>query len=199
MKNSELEKIKLMAIVSNDCLKKSDAVVCLEGDGYTRIDQAVRIFKQGLAKKIVISGGIDNPPFSIVASKMAKKMAQAGVLKGKIIIEEKSQNTSEQGLEVMKLVQKNKWKRIILVASHFHQTRAFLTFLKAMEDAKMKIQIFNAPARELPWFNKISRKRLSRLQMLEDEFKKIDEYAKKFHLVSIKEAIKYQQWKEKQK
>ncbi len=196
MTQKELEKIKLMAIINNDCLKKSDAVILLEGDGYGRINKTIEIFKAGLAKKIVISGGFTGArPFTIPASELAKKIVKKGVSKSKIIIEEKSQHTYEQGLEVMKLAKKNKWKRIILVASNFHQPRAYLTFLKAMKETKLKIQIFNAPVRELLWFKKTSWQDMTRLEILEDEFVKI----KKYKLPDIKEAINYQQWKEKQK
>jgi len=194
----ELDGIKAIAITYNDLIEKSDAVVCLEGDSYNRLNQAVKILKQRLAKNIVISGGRNNPPFSIPASILTKELLKKKIPQNKIITEEKSQNTYEQGIEVMKIAKKRKWKRIILIASHFHQPRAYLTFLRTMRDLKLKIQIFNAPVRELSWFNKTSLK-LSRLQLLEEEFKKIKEYAKKGHIATSKEAIKYQEWKEKQK
>jgi len=198
MKNNVFSKIELMAIVYNDLIKKSDAVVCLEGDGYSRINQSVKIFKDGLAKNILISGGFTGlPPFTIPAGKMSKRILKS-IPKNRIIIEENSKNTYEQGREVMKIIKNRKWKRIILVASHFHQPRAYLTFLKTMEDANLKIQIFNAPARDSSWFDKTSLG-LSRLELLEEEFKKIDKYTRKGHLASIDEAIKYQKWKEKQK
>jgi len=196
MNNKELEKIKLISIAYNDSVKKSNAIVCLEGDGYERVKQAASLYQRKLAKIIVVSGGFNNPPFSIIANKMAKKLIQKGVLAKSIIIEEKSQNTYEQGIEIMKLVKKNRWKKIIIVASHFHQPRAYLTFLQAMKDTKLKIKIFNAPARELSWF-KNTFPGLSRLRLLENELKKIDAYSKKGHLANIKEAINYQMWKEK--
>lgn len=198
MTKNELEKINFLAIVYNDLIKKSDAVVCLEGDGYNRIDQTVKIFISGLAKNILISGGFTGrPPFTIPAVELAKKIHN-NIPKNKIIIEGNSQNTFEQGVEVMKMVKIKKWKKIILVVSHFHQPRAYLTFLKAMQNAKLKIQIFNAPARDLSWFKKTALGK-SRVGLLKDEFNKIDEYFKKGHLTSINKAIEYQKWKEKQK
>lgn len=199
MTNKELEKIKLMAIVNNDCLKKSDAVICLTGDGYERVGQTVAVYKQGLVKRIVISGGLQNPPFCITAGKIAEKMIQKKIPESKVIIEEKSQNTFEQGVEVMKIVKEKKWSKIIIVASNFHQPRAYLTFLQAMKKAKLKIQIFNAPARDLSWFKKTPLKGMSRLELLKDEFNKIEEYGTKGHLANVQEAIEYQEWKEKQK
>lgn len=198
MTKKEIEKINFLAVVYNDLIKKSDAVVCLEGDGYNRIGRTVKIFLNGLAKNILISGGFTGcPPFTIPAVKLAKKIPNS-VPKNKIIIEGNSQNTFEQGAEVMKIVKIKKWKKIILVASHFHQPRAYLTFLKAMQNAKLKIRIFNAPARDLLWFKKTALGK-SRIGLLKDEFDKIDEYFKKGHLASINKAIEYQKWKEKQK
>jgi len=192
----ELEKIKLMAIAGGDVIKKSDAVVCLEGDGYNRIDWTIKIFQEKLAKKIVISGGYRKPPFSIPAEKMVEQLTKRGIPFRRIILEKRSQNTREQAAEIMKLAKKKQWKKIILVASHFHQARAYLTFLKAMEDAKLKVRIFNAPAGGLPWFKKTDLG-LTRFQLLKEESKKMDIYEKKGHLVTIKKAIEYQKWKEK--
>lgn len=198
MTKKELEKIELLAVVYNDCLKRADAVICLEGDGEARIGKTLEIFRKGLAKIIVVSGGLNRPPFSLGAVKMSKKFMAEGVVKDKLIIEEKSQNTYGQAKEVIKIAKRKKWRKIILVASNFHQARAYLTFLKAIKEANLKIQIFNAPVRELPWFKKTALG-FNRLELLKDEFKKIDDYSLKGHLVSFEEAIKYQAWKERQK
>lgn len=189
----------LIAITSNDILKKSDAVIWLEGDGYSRFKEVFRIFQAGWARNIVVSGGINNlSSFTIPANLLVKKLLKAGVSKNRIIVENNSQNTYEQAVEIMKIVKKKKWKKIILVASHFHQARAFLTFLQAMKKAKLKIQIFNSPARDLSWF-KTTSLGLNRLQLLEDELQKIKEYRVKGHLITIQEAVNYQKWKERQK
>ncbi|MDP3900347.1 MAG: YdcF family protein [bacterium] len=198
MTTPEKEIIQLMALVYNDAVRKSDAVICLQGDGYERVGQTVKLYQEGLVKYIVISGGVKNSPAAVLTLKMAEKIRQKGVAKSRIIIEENSQNTRDQGVEVMKLAKKNNWQKIILVASHFHQPRAYLTFLKTMQGAKLKIQIFNAPARELSWFDK-TLWGPSRLKLLMEELKKIAEYKKKGHVANFEEAIAYQAWKEKQK
>jgi uncharacterized SAM-binding protein YcdF (DUF218 family) len=149
-----------------------------------------------LAKNIVVSGNCNNPPFSIPAKKLAKYLVKKGIPGQKIILETISQNTHEQAVEVMKIVSKKRWNRITLVASHFHQLRAYLTFLKAMKNLDLKIYIFNAPVRKLSWFNKTSLG-INRLQLMEKEFEKIDQYKKNGHLATIQEAIKYQEWKER--
>ena len=38
---------KILAIVDNDCLSPSDAIILLEGDGFDRFRKAVSLYKQG--------------------------------------------------------------------------------------------------------------------------------------------------------
>ena len=190
------EEVKLMAIVLGEPLKKADAIVCLEGDVQIRTQKALDLFKKKWAPVIIVSGGLRGFPFSIPAEKMAKFLIKRGVAKNKIITEGVSQNTYEQAVEVMKIIKKRKWKKIILVASEFHQPRAFLTFLEIMREFKLKIKIFNAPANNI-LFEK-TKWGLTRMDLLEIEFEKIKNYQKKGHLMAINKAIEYQKWKEKQ-
>ena len=56
--NMITDREKILAIVDNDCLTPSDAVILLEGDGFFRFSIAVDLYKRGMAKKIVFSGNI---------------------------------------------------------------------------------------------------------------------------------------------
>lgn len=192
---NKIEKIKLTAIVYNDIIKKSDAIVCLEGDGYLRAEKSVELFNKGLAKKIVVSGGYKKEPFSVPAKELKEYLLKKNIQQEDIILEEISQNTFEQAREVIKIIKEKEWQKIILVASHFHQPRAYLTFLKAMKDEGLELLIFNAPAREISWFEKTALGK-NRLELLEEEFKKIDDYTEKGHLLSLEAAIEYQKFKE---
>lgn len=190
------EKALLTALVYSDQLQKSDAVICLEGDGYNRLKPSVNIWSQGLAEKIVLSGGFSGQrPFTIPAEELAQKL-RGQVPEEKIVIESKSQNTKEQATEIMKIAKKENWYKIILVASHFHQPRAYLTFLKARLKANLNLLIFNAPVKDLSWFKKTSLEK-NRLELLKDELIKISEYAVKGHLASFKDVLKHEHLKEK--
>lgn len=193
--NTELATIT--AIVSNDTVKKSDAVIWLEGDGLARRDQVIRVFNERLADCIVVSGGFEgNREVAVPAPTLAEELYRKGIPKEKVIVESMSQNTFEQGVEVMKIVKTHNWKKIILVASHYHQLRAFFTFLKAMREAGLEICIYNSPVRELLWFEKVIDN--NRKELFEGEMQKIEEYGAKGHVASIQDAFKYQEWKEKQ-
>lgn len=192
--NTELATIT--AIASNDKVKKSDAVIWFEGDGMSRMDEVMRVYNAGLADYIVVSGGLDREPHSIPAPKMAEKLYEKDYPKEKVIVEDVSQNTYDQGVEIMKLVKQSNWSSIILVASHYHQLRAYLTFLQAMKNAGLKISMYNSPARDLPWFTKVTD--TNRKELFEAELEKIEEYGKKGHVASIADALEYQAWKEAQ-
>lgn len=193
-----IEYATIVAIASNDIIKKSDAVIWLEGDGLTRMNEVVRIYNAKLADFIVVTGGfVGSRPFTVPAPELAEELYKKGISKEKVIVENSSQNTFEQGTEAMKIVAQRSWYKIIIVASHFHQPRAYLTFLQAMENAKLKIQIFNSPTRDLSWFKETSLGK-NRCELFADETQKLDEYTKKGHIYSIVDALKYQQWKEKQ-
>jgi uncharacterized SAM-binding protein YcdF (DUF218 family) len=99
-------------------------------------------------------------------------------------------------VEVIKLAQQKNWLRIILVATHEHQYRAYLTFLREVLDSKSGIILYNAPVRNLGWFSETGWG--IRFLRLEKEFERIELYLSRGHLASFKEAIDYQKWKEEQ-
>ena len=188
---------KIIAIVDNDCIEKSDAIILLEGDGYNRYRKAVDLYNQGFAKKIVFSGGIIDYDYgSYPFSDILPHILNLGVPESDIMHEDVSQNTREQAIEVMKLALKLNWKKLILVATHEHQYRAYLTFLKEVLVINRNIVLYNAPVRNLKWFDINPWGR--RIDRLEQEMNRIEEYFKKGHLAGPDETIKYQEWKESQ-
>lgn len=188
-------KEKLIAIVDNDYIQKSDAIILLEGDGFNRYRKAVELYNEGYADKIVFSGGITDYEYgSFPFSDILPKILEEGVPKENIIHEDLSKNTREQAIEIIKYATKYNWDKLILVATHEHQYRAYLTFLRVVLATNPNIMLYNAPVRNLGWFKETGwGKRIDRLEV---EFKRIDEYSKLGHLATYEEAIDYQEQKE---
>lgn len=188
---------KIIAIIDNDILFPSDAIILLEGDGLNRYQKAVELYNQNIAAKIVFSGNITDYDYgSFPFSDVLPYILKQGVPVDAVMHEDKSLNTREQAAEVVKMAITNEWKRLVLVASHEHQYRAYLTFLREVLDRKSDIVLYNAPVRNLGWFNKSEWG--IRFERLEQEFDRIERYSQLGHLATYTEAINYQKWKELQ-
>lgn len=186
-----------MAIVDNDCLKPSDAIILLEGDGFHRFQKAVDLYKKGLGKKIVFSGAIVQKDYGSYPFEEVKPfILKAGVPEEDLIHEDKSLQTQQQAVEVVKMAMEKGWKRLALVASHEHQYRAYLTFLRQVLDSKSGIILYNAPVRNLDWF--VDSGWGMRFDRLKAEIERIEKYCALGHLANAQEVVEYQQWKEKQ-
>jgi len=149
-----------------------------------------------MADKIVFSGGIIDYSYGSFPYTDIKPLLLAeGIPADAIIHESKSQSTKEQAQEVIKLANKNNWKSLILIASHYHQYRAYLTFLKEVIASTDKIAIYNASASNLSWFE--DNQWGKRIDLIDDEFIKIERYSSMSHLATMEQAIDYQLWKEK--
>ena len=148
------DKEKFIVFVDNDVLEKSDAIILLEGDGFNRYRKAVDLYKNGFSDKIIFSGGVTDLDYgSYPFEEILPKILAEGIPKDAIIHESNSRNTYEQAIEVIKICIKNKWTKIILIATHDHQYRAYLTFLNQVLKTNENIILFNAPVRNLGWFN----------------------------------------------
>jgi len=191
------EREKIIALIDNDCLQVSNTIVLLEGDGLNRYRKAVDLYNGKWADKIVFSGGITDYEYgSFPYTDVLPHILDTGVPHDAIIHENKSLNTREQAVEVVKMAVENGWQRLILVATHEHQYRAYLTFLREVLDKCPTLLLFNAPVRNLKWFTENPwGKRFDRLQQ---EFERIEKYSQMGHLATEKEVIEYQIWKEHQ-
>ncbi len=191
------ERERFIVFVDNDILVRADAIVLLEGDGVHRARQAASLYCRGFAPRVVFTGGADNPGYgSFLSSIVIPELERLGVPSECIVVDDKPQNTREQAVGIVRLATEQHWERIILVASHYHQYRAYLTFLQAMFELGATLLIVNAPADDLPWFQELPWG--VRAQLLDEEFEKIEEYNNEGHIASFTEAIQYQKWKEQQ-
>ena len=191
------EREKFISIVDNDILMQSDAIILLEGDGLNRFQHAADLYNSKMAPVIVFSGGITDYEYgSFPFYDVLPHILATGIPAENIIHENKSLNTKEQAYEVLKIAHTNNWRKLILVASHEHQYRAYLTFLRPIIDHKLDIVIFNSSARNLSWFEKSNWG--IRFERIDKEFERIIEYLAIGHLATFEEAIYYQRWKEQQ-
>ncbi|MGC9605530.1 MAG: YdcF family protein [Minisyncoccia bacterium] len=181
---------KFFVLLSNLPLKKGEAIFLLEGDGYNRVAHAAKLYKQGHAPKIVITGGAVKREYgSYPASELEIELLKLGIPKADIMLEETAAHTRAEADRAMEIARENGWKIILVATSAHHQYRAFLTFLKAMHAADMDIMIINAPARDLPWFSLNPWGK--RADLLAEEMERIFAYQEKGDVAGFSEGIRY--------
>lgn len=184
---------KFCAVLASGPLMRGDAIVLLEGDGQARIPAAVELLRQGAGPFIVVTGGRDEPPYCITAERMAGRLMGLGVAPDRLIVDNDSTNTREQAVNVIKIAVEHDWKRLLLVASPYHAPRAFLTFLKAIKDEgrDTDLHLVMVPASHTPWFGKPDGLEATRLDLLADEYEKIERYGTQGHVASYEDGIAY--------
>lgn len=189
------EREEFIVLVDNDCLARAEAIVLLEGDGLYRASKAVELYRSGMSELIILSGGANEPGYGSFPSELVMpELRGCGIPMSSLLQEQRSTNTLEQAQNVVSIAVDNHWESLILVASHYHQYRAYLTFLNVMLRRHLELVIMNAPANRLPWF--AHQPWGARIELLHREFEKIEEYTSYGHLASYEQAIRYQRWKE---
>ena len=168
------------AVLSNGPVLKSDAVVVLCGeDPEPRIGVAAQLFAQGAGLWVLLTGGKHEPPRWFSAEKLTPSLLGLGVSHTRVVIDNESMNTREQAVNTVAAAIEKGWKRLLLVASGYHQYRAFLTFLKALQEAEQDhaIQMMMMPANQVQWWATPTGMEQTRLNLLTAEFDKLTEYA----------------------
>ncbi len=103
--------------------------------GADRVTHTIQLYKLGLIKKILISGGnglliaVEEPE----ANKFQRVMLMAGVSEQDIIIENKTRNTYESAVAVKKVMDSLQYKAedCLLITSAFHMRRSLACYRKA--------------------------------------------------------------------
>jgi len=97
------------------------------GSLYARAMLAADLYKRGLAKKIICTGGLgDYPPTEAEAA--AVVIEGQGVNAGDIVLEPQSHTTLENARNAAAICRKQHWTHIILVSEPYHLWRAYRNF-----------------------------------------------------------------------
>lgn len=132
-----------------DALTKSDAIVAISGgETAARTDEAVKLYKSGLAPVIIFSGAAADPNGPSNAQAMAKAATAAGVPPTAIYLDEYAANTRQNASGVAEIVKTQKITSIILVTSPYHQRRASIAFRRALGP---EVPILNHSSFDAKW------------------------------------------------
>lgn len=102
--------------------------------GADRVTHTVQLYKLGLIKKILISGGSgrilgESEP---EANKFMKAMVMMGVREADIVLENETRNTAESAIQVKQMIEGSgiSDKQCLLITSAFHMRRSLASYRK---------------------------------------------------------------------
>lgn len=128
----------VMARLWTQPLQRCDAIVLYTGDGETRVPPACEAFRMGVAPVLLFIGGFDEPPYAITADRLLPKAHAQGIAPDRVrAIVEHASNTAECARALVRECRTHGWKRVMLVVSPYHVPRAFLTTVRALDDANL--------------------------------------------------------------
>ena len=122
---------------------KSDAIVAVSGgDTAARTEEAIKLYQNEWAPKLVFSGAAQDKSGPSNAEAMRRQAIKAGVPDEDIIIEEASATTKQNAENTGTIFTENNIESVILVTSAYHQRRASLEFESRLEG---KVTLKNHP------------------------------------------------------
>lgn len=121
-------------------LQPADAIVVLGGgvtwpghllcDSVQRLQHGVRLYQEGYARRLILSGGTrrGDQPLPAEADLMAEIAVRLGVRPEDLVLERDSLRTYENGREVAAIMRREGWASALLVTDALHMRRARLVF-----------------------------------------------------------------------
>lgn len=122
------------------------------GGGFQeRVTQAVALYREGYAPRLVFSSGF---VFTLREAEVMKAVAVAqGVPADAILLEERAANTYENVLFTRHLLEAHGGRRVLLVSSPYHMRRALLTWRRVAPD----IEVVPVPVPESQFYTREGR------------------------------------------
>lgn len=113
--------------------QSADAIIAISGgDTAARTAEAIAMYNDGWAPKLIFSGAAADKSGPSNAEVMREQAIASGVPASAITIEDLSNNTAENAENTSAVVEKMGLKRVILVTSAYHQRRASIEFGKRL-------------------------------------------------------------------
>ena len=126
-------------LIVRDRLEPADVIIVLAGDSNgERVAAGVKLYKQGYANKLLMSGG--PLAWKLTYAEWMKEQAMAlGVDPKDVILEVDSRSTFENAKLTLPIVRELQAKTVIMVTSPPHTRRAKRVFRNAYSKEKIKV------------------------------------------------------------
>lgn len=176
------------------------------------IDNQQSVFmaaKEMMSRKLVRKILIPNtgpksgyPGYSLWENELLGLGIQKKHIMGTEIRNTESINTLTEAIDMIKYVKEKRYQNIYIVASPFHQLRAFMTSVTAALEYYPEIQIYSYNGKSLPWSDIVAHsqgeKIGSRKNLIVGELNRISTYQKKGDLALDMDVLAYLDKRDKQ-
>lgn len=95
-----------------------------------RLDRAVELYRRGLFKNVVVSGGVGREGFD-EAEVMKDYLVNQGVPRASIVVDSLGLTTAATAKNTAALAKLHGWSRVLVVSQYFHIPRCRLAFAQA--------------------------------------------------------------------
>ncbi|NLG68753.1 MAG: YdcF family protein [Firmicutes bacterium] len=127
-------------LVVADSPVPADAIVVLGGDWQGRIQQGIRLYREGWAPLLLVTGGMAIAPGRVQAAYLAEVARRAGVPSQAILTQRESRSTWEDAALTVGLARERGWRRVLLVTSDWHSRRAAMVFRRGWGPAGVEVR-----------------------------------------------------------
>jgi uncharacterized SAM-binding protein YcdF (DUF218 family) len=139
-------------LTKEDPLQKADAIAVLAGTGMDRPLEAVDLYKEGYAPRIVLTHEMREPSYVALAARgvtvpneadeQREILVRLGVPANAIVLPMRiHDNTAQEAQTFRELAMKNRWRRIIVVTSKYHLRRAGFAIRREMGGTGVEVEM----------------------------------------------------------
>lgn len=132
-------------LVVNQPPVKSEAVIVLGGGPIQRIEKGVALFRQGYARRIIVSGGVPENPFQDQAQAMKRDAVSMGVPTRAIFEDNRATTTYQNAFYTKRIMLRHGWSSALVVSSSFHMRRVSLVFGLVYRGSGIRLRFVSSP------------------------------------------------------
>ncbi|MCL6479240.1 MAG: YdcF family protein [Peptococcaceae bacterium] len=132
-------------LVVDEKPRRCDAIVILSGETVPRVAKGVELYREGYGHLMIMSGGGRLTSRLTDADLMLMEAVDLGVPREAVLLENKSESTYENAVNVKKIILEHDIKSFLLVTSNYHTRRAKYIFGKVFADTDIEFITVAAP------------------------------------------------------
>lgn len=132
-------------LVVDEKPRPCDAIVVISGEAVPRVAKGVELYKEGYGRYIIMSGGGRLTSKLTDADLMMMEAVDLGLPRSAVLLENKSESTYENAVNVKEIVLERNIKSFLLVTSNYHTRRSKYIFGKVFKDTGVEIITVSAP------------------------------------------------------